>query len=113
MFLEFRVVTRRGGSSSGGGVGRQNPRAGGVNRGSSGLGSKVDGTGRSDAGSIRGNVGGAGDDYSYAVVWRRFTAFRVLHFDVVNMLRGSHLLASLPPLPGESITLRFKAPSEN
>lgn len=106
------VTQRGGGSSSGGGVGRRNPRAGGLNRGTSSLGSKGDGTGRGDVGSIGGNVGGAGDDYTYAVVWRRFTAFRVLHFDVVNMLRGSHLLASLPPLPGKSTLLRFKAPSE-
>lgn len=106
------MVTRRGGGG-GGGVGRRNSRAGGLNRGSGGLGSKGDGIGRSNAGGIGGSVGGAEDDYSYAVVWRRFTAFRVLHFDVVNMLRGSHLLASLPPLPGESTRLRYKVPLEN
>ena len=90
-FLEFRVVTRRGGA----GRERRDSRTRTSIRG--GLGDKGSGV----IGGVGPN-GGAGDDHSYAVVWRRFTAFRSLHFDIVNMLRGSHLLDSLPPLPGKS-----------
>ncbi|CAN0323064.1 unnamed protein product, partial [Hapterophycus canaliculatus] len=46
---------------------------------------------------------GDGDDAYYAIVWRRFSAFRALHSDIVAMLWGSHLLDSLPPLPAKCI----------
>ncbi|CAN0433838.1 unnamed protein product, partial [Ectocarpus fasciculatus] len=75
-FLEFRVVTLRGTrrrDSSGGG-------------GGGGAGKAGDGSG--------------GGCY-HAVVWRRFSAFRSLHSDVTAMLWGSHLMDSLPPLPGK------------
>lgn len=93
-FLEFRVVTRRGGKirrASLSGVRGHNHSGG--------------------AGDVNGSVGGndgrrnigssAGGGESFAVVWRRFTAFRQLHYDITAVLRGSHhMIESLPPLPG-------------
>eukprot|EP00752_Nemacystus_decipiens_P009326 g8334.t1 len=93
-FLEFRVVTRRGGRrrQSGGGVGGN-----GVARKDGGA---ADGMGsRRSSGSIGSDDGGA----HYAVVWRRFSAFRALHNDVTSLLWGSHLLDCLPPLPAKCI----------
>eukprot|EP00904_Undaria_pinnatifida_P007298 jgi/Undpi1/3699/HiC_scaffold_16.g07069.m1 len=112
-FLEFRVVTRRpsGGASTpskpllehrengnGTGIGDS-----GRDAARAGFGAAVgEGVG---GGGGRGGGGGSyerrGRGVTHAVVWRRFSAFRALHSDVSSMLRGSHLLDSLPPLPGE------------
>eukprot|EP00903_Cladosiphon_okamuranus_P011129 g10505.t1 len=78
-FLEFRVVTRRGGRRR---------------RSGSGAGGN-----ESVARREVGDDGGA----HYAVVWRRFSAFRSLHNDVTSLLWGSHLLDCLPPLPAKCI----------
>lgn len=95
-FLEFRVVTRRGGRR------RQSAAGGGGNGIARKEGGPGDGVGSSSRRSS-GSVGSGGDDgyCHYAVVWRRFSAFRSLHNDVTSLLWGSHLIDCLPPLPGE------------
>ncbi|CAN0229122.1 unnamed protein product [Pylaiella littoralis] len=109
-FLEFRVVTRRGlkrrrsstgggGGGSGRGHGHGHDHGFGFGRG----GTREDGeAGSSDRRNSSGG-GGAHEAYHYAIVWRRFSAFRSLHSDVTSMLWGSHLLNSLPPLPAKCI----------
>lgn len=98
-FLEFRVVTRRGErrrQSSGGGGGGS-----GVTRKEGGAGDRVSGSSRRSSDSVGSGSGGDDAGAHYAVVWRRFSAFRSLHNDVTSLLWGSHLLDCLPPLPGK------------
>lgn len=91
--MEFRVVTRRGGRI-------RRAFLGGI-RGPNHGGSDSNGNfGGIEARRNNSSSGGSGE--SFAVVWRRFTAFRQLHYDITAVLRGSHhMIESLPPLPGK------------
>lgn len=97
-FLEFRVVTRFGGRSA---------RRAGLRRGSEREIVRPRARGADGGGDGIGRAMLDAND-NCAVVWRRFSAFRQLHYDVMAVLRGSHLLDSLPPLPGIRTTEKTK-----